>query len=295
MPESQRVKSGPKLELVDIAPLAGPSYPPVQQHLKLQPPFDTRHHEGPHRGVNVDGKSLGEIADRLDRLDLKKANLNHRIYQVSKPGQKVPGVMQPNSESRREGMLVFEKRYINNHPRADPYAENDERPWTWYNPYKDIIFFGEDTCIRTAVDFFRYNSNEKYAKVAFHCANIVGTCKCRCNYDTWEYPHGDDISLCIEGYGMGGGGVGIMQVLQGVDEAIALNNLVPGAPAVEKVFFVVKTERMKFEAGAMPSNLKFRPLIHNGLTTCQEKMKISYQKMINQDRSGERFDGFAPH
>ncbi|KAB8304024.1 hypothetical protein EYC80_005372 [Monilinia laxa] len=164
--------------------------------------------------------------DPVGQNDL--TSFNHHIYQAFKLGQRVPGVMQTDSESHCEGMLVFEKRYINSHPRAYSYIENDKkRPWIWYNPSKDIIFFGKDTCIRTAVDIFRYNPNKKYAKVAFRCANME---------------------------------------LHGLDEDIALDNMVPGAPGVKEMSFVVKAECMKFEAVAMPSNLTFRPSIDNRLT-----------------------------
>lgn len=184
---------------------------------------------------------------------------------------------------------MFEKRYINSHPEAYPYADNDERPWTWYNPHRDIIVFGEDTCIRTVVDVFREKANEKYARVAFRCANVIGTCERRCGFDTWEYPHGDDIELCLQGLGIGGGGVDIMDVLHGVDADIALNTMVPGAPGVEEVFFVVKTECMKFKAGSMPSDSTFRPSIYDGPTAGQERLKYYYQNIINPVRSEEGF------
>ncbi|KAG4026631.1 hypothetical protein MFRU_038g00350 [Monilinia fructicola] len=220
-------KKWAKLDLLDIAPQAGPSYLPFQQKRKPPPPFSPRHHKGPHRGINIEGESLSEIDDRVARLELKQANKpltdfppfsrlvpeirfkickfaahgearilelilhpdfpcpaprtpetvaenvidemdfsghNHRIFQVSKPGQKVPGVMHASRECRREGMLVFEKRYINSYPEAYPYADNDERSWTWYNPHRDIILFGEDTCIRTVVDFFHEKAKEEIQK-----------------------------------------------------------------------------------------------------------------------------------
>ncbi|QSZ31253.1 hypothetical protein DSL72_000816 [Monilinia vaccinii-corymbosi] len=212
-------------------------------------------------------------------------SLDHRIFQVSRPGQKVPGIMQANRESRREGMLVFEKRYINVHTIFQ-YMNNDERPWTWYNPHNDIIFFGKDTCIRTIVNFYDVKSNENYAKVAFRCADVIGTCKARCDFDPSKFPNNDKRSLCSWGAAIGGAGVGILGVLHGKDEEIAMNDMVPGAPGVKEVFFVVETECMQFEAGAMPSNLTFRPPIHNGLTNGQEREKTYLQAAIRQVRSG---------
>ncbi|KAJ8070938.1 hypothetical protein OCU04_001296 [Sclerotinia nivalis] len=205
---------------------------------------------------------------------------NHMTYRISNPGQVVPGILQANRESRAEAQLVFEKRYINNYPAEYPYRENDERPWTWYNPYTDIIFFGEDTCIRTVVDFFHRKSDEKYPKVAFRCGNMIGTCKNKCDFDTWEYPHGDDDYACSIGAGIGGGGVGILGVLHGKDEDIAHNTLVPGAPHVEEVFFVVKTECMKFDTGVMPNDLTFRPAIHNGLLDRKEARLVLREGFI---------------
>ncbi|KAI9647661.1 hypothetical protein NHQ30_004046 [Ciborinia camelliae] len=316
-----------KVDLADIAPMATSFDPPVQSKGKgnAQPPFRPRRHEGPHRGVNVDGESLDEIADRLKRFQLEEAsklltefpiftdlapeirfniwNLaaraesrilelvctydNHRVFEVSSQGQVVPGVMQANSESRRESKLVFEKRHINFYPRDREVPNHDVRPWTWYNPYNDIILFGEATCIRTVVDFFLCKAEEKYPKVAFRCGNMIGTCKNKCDFDTWEYPFGDDQYSCSIGAGIGGGGVGIMGVLHGKDEEIAMNKMVPGAPNVEEVFFVVKTECMKFNVGAMPSNLTFRRAIHNGLTPGQEKNRINLENNIQQVRSGQ--------
>ncbi|KAF7868402.1 hypothetical protein EAF04_004934 [Stromatinia cepivora] len=216
---------------------------------------------------------------------------NHKTYRISNHGQIVPSILHANRESRAEAQLVFEKRYINNYPDEYPYHGNDERPWTWYNPYTDIVFFGEDTCIRTVVNFFHWTSNEKYPKVAFRCGNMIGTCKNKCDFDTSEFPHGDDDYACSIGAGIGGGGVGILGVLHGKDEDIALNTMVPGAPHVEEVFFVVKTECMKFDAGVMPNDLTFRPAIHNGLTSGQERSKISLEGGVHNVRMGLGVDG----
>lgn len=37
-------------------------------------------HQSPHRGVNIDGESLDEIADRLEKLDLKKVRYVYVSY-----------------------------------------------------------------------------------------------------------------------------------------------------------------------------------------------------------------------
>lgn len=97
--------------------------------------------------------------------------------------------------------------------------------------------------------------------------------------------------MCESGHGIGGGGVGILGALHGKDREIAFNDLVPGAPHTKEVFFVVKTECMKFEAGDMPSDLTFRPAIHQGLTPGQEKTYSNLQGSIQAIRAGEAIPG----
>lgn len=74
----------------DIAPMAGPS---ISKQLNLKGRSNKkeqsfgllvednveapRRHEGAHRGVNIDGETLGEIADRLKKLDLEKTRYVH--------------------------------------------------------------------------------------------------------------------------------------------------------------------------------------------------------------------------
>ncbi|TGO85152.1 hypothetical protein BPOR_0426g00090 [Botrytis porri] len=315
-----------KVDLNDIAPMAGP-FIPAQPNLKgrgnkKEQTFGLlvednneapRRHGGPHRGVNIDGETLGEIADRLKKLNLEKARyhaefpcppggdrayvdesdpndlrrLNHSIWLISKPGQKVPAILQATQESRAEALRLYEKRYLNNFPDDYPYRQNEERPWTYYNPYVDIIFFGDSTCIVTLVKFFRRHSEEIFPRLAFRCANFIGTCKYKCTYDTWEWPHGEDEYSCFCGAGIGGGGIDVMGILHGKDKEIARNSLVPGVPSVEEVFFVVKTECMKFPAGQMPSNLTFRPAIHNGLTQSQQKKRTDFEAEVDKARAGE--------
>lgn len=87
-----------KVDLNDIAPLAAFSMPVQskftgtgkyrkEQAFSLRVEEDTQdavsgahRHQGPHRGVNIDGESLGEIADRLKKLDLEKARYVHVSY-----------------------------------------------------------------------------------------------------------------------------------------------------------------------------------------------------------------------
>ncbi|CAD6457522.1 acf8edc8-f908-406d-876b-89a463232385 [Sclerotinia trifoliorum] len=121
---------------------------------------------------------------------------------------------------------------------------------------------------------FYNKSDEKYAKFAFRCGNIIATCKNKCDFDVWEFPHGDDGYACSIGVRIGSGGVGILGVVHGKDEDIALNTLIPGAPHVEEVLFVVKTES-----------------IHNGLTTGQERSKISLEGGVYKVRMGLGVDG----
>ncbi|KAF5875842.1 uncharacterized protein Bfra_002238 [Botrytis fragariae] len=350
-----------KVDLNLIAPMAGPVIPtqPVPSgrgKYKKEQSFgflvddnDTRpgRHGGPHRGVNINGESLGEIADRLKKLDLEKARpltefklfpnlspelrykiwniaarssprilevvlhpefpcpphgdrayidmsdpndlrkFNHSIWHISTPGQKVPAILQATRESRTEAQRLYEKRYLNNFPDDFPYRQNEERPWTYYNPYVDVIFFGDSTCIVTLVKFFRRHSEEIFPRLAFRCANFIGTCKYKCTYDTWEWPHGEDEYSCVCGAGIGGGGIDVMGILHGKDRVVARNSLVPGVPSVEEVFFVVKTECMKFPARQMPSNLTFRPAIHNGLTQSQQKKRTDFEAEVDKARAGE--------
>ncbi|KAF7922345.1 uncharacterized protein EAE97_011087 [Botrytis byssoidea] len=351
-----------KVNLNDIAPMAGPSIS-AQPSIKGRGPNKkeqsfgllvednvetSRRHEGPHRGVNIDGESLGEIADCLKKLDLEKAskplteftifskltpelrykiwniaarssprilevvlhpdfpcppngepdyidssdpndlrNHNHGTWHVSKPGQKVPAILQATQESRAEAQRVYEKRYLNNFPANYPYRQNEERPWTYYNPYVDVLFFGDGVCILTLVNFFRCHSEEIFPRLAFRCVNFIGTCKYKCTYDTWEWPQGEDEYACICGAGIGGGGIDVMGILHGKDMTIARNSLVPGVPSVEEVFFVVKTECMKFPAGQMPSTLTFRPAIHNGLTQSQQQKRTDFEAEVVKARAGE--------
>ncbi|TGO37981.1 hypothetical protein BHYA_0084g00110 [Botrytis hyacinthi] len=350
-----------KVDLNEIAPMEGPSIT-KQPNLKgrgnkkeqsfgllvednVEAP---RRHEGAHRGVNIDGETLSEIADRLKKLDLEKAsepltefkifpkltpelrykiwniaarssprilevvlhpdfpcppggepdyidssdpndlrNHNHGTWHISKPGQKVPAILQATQESRAEAQRVYEKRYLNNFPANYPYRQNEERPWTYYNPYVDVLFFGDGVCILTLVKFFRRHSEEIFPRLAFRCANFIGTCKYKCTYDTWEWPHGEDEYSCVCEAGIGGGGIDVMGILHGKDKKIARNSLVPGVPSVEEVFFVVKTECMKFPAGQMASNLTFRPAIHNGLTESQQKKRTDFEAEVDKARAGE--------
>lgn len=212
---------------------------------------------------------------------------NHDMFHVSMQGQVVPGMMQANREARGEGSRVFEKRYINFYPPGYEFSATNVRPWTWFNPQRDIIFFGEDTCINTVVLFFRHNAEKSWPRVAFRSSNIHGTCKRQCNFDSSDIMSGrDNPYMCYLGHAIGGGGVGILGVLHGKPEEIALNNLVPGAPSVKEVFFVVKSEAMKFEAGAMSNNLTFRPAVHNGLTCGQERTKFALEREVDNVRSG---------
>ncbi|TGO14269.1 hypothetical protein BTUL_0055g00180 [Botrytis tulipae] len=351
-----------KVNLNDIAPMAGPSIS-AQPNIKgrgqnkkeqsfgllVEDNVETSHrHEGPHRGVNIDGESLDEIADRLKKLDLEKASkplteftlfpnlspemryniwniaarslsprilevlmypnfpcpsggyrgyidvsnpndlrkFNHKTWHISTPGQKVPAILHATRESRAEAQRVYEKRYLNNFPDDFPYRQNKERPWTYYNPYVDVIFFGDGICIMPLVRFFRQHCGEIFPRLAFQCADFIGTCKEKCTWDTWEWGHGDDENDCLRGAGIGGGGIDIMGILHGKDREIALNLLVPGVPSVEEVFFVVKTECMKFPPGQMPSNLTFRPAIHNGLTRSQQRKRTGFQTEVDQARAG---------
>ncbi|KAK6609598.1 hypothetical protein H4I96_03529 [Botrytis cinerea] len=355
-----------KVDLNDITPLAVFSMPAQskftgtgkyrkKQAFGLRVEEDTQDavsgahiHQSPHRGVNIDGESLDEIADRLEKLDLKKVSkplteftlfpkltaelrfkiwniaarssprilevvlhpdfprppggvydsidtsdpndlrqFNHRTWHISTPGQKVPAILQATRESRAEAQRLYEKRYLNNFPANYPYRQNEERPWTYYNPYVDILYFGDKICIGVLVKFFRRHSEEIFPRLAFRCANFIGTCKYKCNYDTWDWRHGEDEDSCAYGSGIGGGGIDIMGVLHGKDEEIALNTLVPGVPSVEEVFFVVKTECMKFPAGEMPSDLTFRPAIHNGLTQSQQKKRTEFEGEVDLARAGE--------
>ncbi|TEY86539.1 hypothetical protein BOTCAL_0006g00190 [Botryotinia calthae] len=354
-----------KVNLNEIAPLAGFSIP-VQTKFtgtgkyRKEQSFGLRvdenaqdttsgaHRQGPHRGVNIDGESLGEIANRLKKLDLEKASkplteftifskltaelrfkiwniaarssprilevvlhpefpcppgrdykyidtsdpndlrqLNHRTWRIGTPGQKVPAILQAIRESRAEAQRLYEKRYLNNFPASYPYRQNEERPWTYYNPYVDILYFGDSICIMVLVKFFRHHSEEIFPCLAFRCANHIGSCKYKCTYDTWEWPHGEDVDSCAYGAGIGGGGIDVMGVLHGKDREIALNSLVPGVPSVEEVFFVVKTECMKFPAGEMPSDLTFRSAIHNGLTQGQQKKRTEFEAEVDLARAGE--------
>ncbi|KAF7913429.1 hypothetical protein BELL_0064g00020 [Botrytis elliptica] len=356
-----------KVDLNDIAPMAGPSIP-AQPNLegggnyRKEQSFGLlvednvevpRPHEGSHRGVNIDGESLDEIADRLNKLDLEKASkplteftlfpklspelrfkswniaarslsprilevvlypdfpcplgrqrdiidmcnpndlrqFNHKTWHISAPGQKVPAILHATRESRAEAQRVYEKRYLNNFPDNFPYHQNDERPWTYYNPYVDVIFFGDGMCIMPLVRFFRHHSEEIFPRLAFRCVEFIGTCKVQCTWNTWEWGHGDDWSDCRRGVGIGGGGIDIMGILHGKDREIALNSLVPGVPSVEEVFFVVKTECMKFPPGRVPSNLTFRPAIHNGLTRGQQRKRTESQAEVDIARAGEGVPG----
>ncbi|TGO25478.1 hypothetical protein BPAE_0079g00250 [Botrytis paeoniae] len=330
-----------KVDLNDIAPMAG-SPMPMQPNPKgrgnekeqsfglLSEDNDQtpRHHEGPHRGVNIDGESLGEIADCLKKLDLVKASkplteftlfpdltpeLLYKIWNIAArssprilevvlhpdflcpPGgdrdyidtsDPIPAILQASRESRAEAQRLYEKRYLNNFPDDYPYRQNEERPWTYYNPYVDVIFFGDSTCIVTLVKFFRRHSEEIFPRLAFRCANFIGTYKYKCTYETWEWPHGEDEYSCVCGAGIGGGGIDVMGILHGKDREVARNLLVLGGPSVEEVLFVVKTECMKFPPGQMPSNLTFRPATHNGLTQSQQKKRTEFEAEVDKARAG---------
>ncbi|KAF7960201.1 hypothetical protein EAE96_001799 [Botrytis aclada] len=355
-----------KVNLNDIAPMAGPAIPTQPNpkgrgKYKKEQSFGLliednnearRRHEGPHRGVNIEGESLGEIADRLKKLELEKASkplteftlfpdlsaelrykiwnlaarssprilevvlhpdfpsrpgvnprqidfsdgndlrqFDHRTWRITTPGQKVPAILQATRESRAEAQRLFEKRYLNNYPATYPYRQNEERPWTYYNPYVDVIFFGDGVCIRTLVKFFCYHSKQIFPRLAFRCANFIGTCKEKCDFDSWEYPYGDDEYSCELGYSIGGGGIDVMGILHGKDPEIALNGIAPGVPSVEEVFFVVKTECMKFPAEQMPSNLTFRPAIHDGLTQSQQKKRTNLEVEVDRARAGAGVPG----
>lgn len=64
-------KKWAKVNLFEIAPMAGPALV-LPENNKGKPKWGPRENERPHRGVNLDGESLSDIADRMARLELEK-------------------------------------------------------------------------------------------------------------------------------------------------------------------------------------------------------------------------------
>lgn len=219
-------------------------------------------------------------------------NNGHGYYRIKE--HFIPSILRVNSESRREGMKIFQLRSLSHLPRMklDKSARGFSRRrhktvLTWFRPDIDIIYFGANSCMQSIVKFFLEVGRVDIERVAF--AFHVGVEAC-CTFDTVDYlgANLDDIAI-DEGRGIYGG-VNILDILHGKPEGKAGNKLLPGVPNVKEVFLVMKSELMntsqllKFSQNfGDTTSLTFRPAVHDGHTKCESLATKYFHRVYLQD------------
>lgn len=158
---------------------------------------------------------------------------------------------------------------------------------TYFNKAKDIIYFGEKTCLNSMVRFFNrcFYQNFEIRRVAVVCSGQLTQC---CDFD--DDPDGWGVSdqHAIDMENAVFGGATPMQVLHGMDEAVAGNQLIPGGRFLRDIKFIVKTDLMQFKDGRQVTpNLSFRPAVGNGLTKGQGQLKNNLTLAIDRVLRGE--------
>ncbi|KAJ8070936.1 hypothetical protein OCU04_001294 [Sclerotinia nivalis] len=213
---------------------------------------------------------------------------SHHFFKVSKQTNRVPAIMEVNRESRGEGQQIFEKRFFCNWSDVYSFSTLDDKkkiPCTWFNADLDIIYFGEDTCIRTVVDFFYMFGKTRLPRIAMLCTENIHT---KCDWNNLNNPFNAVVhsSPSNQGTQFVGGGCSNIQALHGKPEEIALNDMVPGSDSTREVFIVIKSECDQYAAGAMPNTLSFRPALHNGLKWDDKRVRNNWAVDINRINRG---------
>ena len=170
------------------------------------------------------------------------------------PKSRLPhAVLQVNHEARKEAMKVYEMRTF----------DSDEGRFIYFNPKSDIVYFGEKNCFATMSRVFidANRNKEEIPKVAI---DVVKRCTlAECPHDTLETPYpsvGNELRVL--------NGFGILPCTV-IDPEKKWN----GCPGLREVYFVVKSDSLQLDVGAIDASITFRPATTGGMTEDQISKK----------------------
>lgn len=136
------------------------------------------------------------------------------------------------------------------------------------------------------VHFLKYvhDHDIEVRRIAVICTSSLTQCH------NWHDDPGhsgyDDDSLCRDGRAISGGVVP-MQALHGMDEDVALNNLVPGCAQLQEVFWIVKTQLMPEGGSVATATSTLRVAVNPGTTRGQQRVRETHEKEIKLIKEGE--------
>jgi hypothetical protein len=131
---------------------------------------------------------------------------NHQWTHVCSRSTSLPAILAVCHKGREEGKKYYQRRTFGTKTR------NGKERYIHYDPYADIIYFGDNTCIPTIIRLTRRTRFERIPRVAINTGKIL-TC---CHWD-------DSDAGTIMGYGVNGG-INPLQALHDIDADTAEGN-----------------------------------------------------------------------
>ena len=176
------------------------------------------------------------------------------------PKSRLPhAVLQANHEARKEAMKVYEMRTF----------DSDEGRFIYFNPKSDIVYFGEKNCFATMIRAFMHASRNK-EEIPQVAIDVVKRCRSyECPHDILEHPY---LSVVDE-----------LRVLHGFDNGPSAvtdpEKQWNGCPGLREVYFVVKSDSLQLDIGAIDASIVFQPATTSGMTEDQisKKQDLEYE------------------
>jgi hypothetical protein len=185
------------------------------------------------------------------------------------PKSRLPhAVLQVNHEARKEVMKVYEMRTF----------DSDEGRFIYFNPKSDIVYFGEKNCFATMIRAFMDASRNK-EEISQVAIDVVKRCKSfDCPHDTLENPY---LGVFEE-----------LRILHGFDNGPSAvtdpEKQRNGCPGLREVYFVVKSDSLQLDVGAIDASIIFRPATTDGMTKDQisKKQGLEFEVGYMRRRGG---------
>jgi hypothetical protein len=153
--------------------------------------------------------------------------------------------------------------------------DSDEGRFIYFNPKSDIVYFGEKNCFATMIRAFMHASRNK-EEIPQVAIDIVKRCTLyQCPHDTLAKPYlSVDESRVLNGF---------ENVPSAVTDPEKQWN---GCPGLREVYFVVKSDSLQLNVGAIDASIIFRPATTGGMIEDQIRKKQYLEFKVGCMRRG---------